>query len=189
MEALPPELLDRVLRATGLTAAAAHRTLPGVCSAWRAALARLAASEEPLAAPLAVACGAARALLLLDVAAPDGVGASPVCRTPRLLARFDIPLSRGVDDAGGDGYAWPTYVARAGPAADDGATPLLLCEYARAGLVRLRALRQRTAPRVALHTRLRLTPRGPLLSCADAAGRLARARRRRCDVARLHQRR
>jgi hypothetical protein len=147
LESLPPELLDRVLRATGLSAAQAARLLPRVCRAWRASASRVAASSAPFATQLALACGEARAVLLLRIRLLPPGEAEPVVAPPAVtlaaddvLARYDVP---SLDEPGGDEgtLAWTTYIARCGARGGDAAT-LMVCEYARAGLVRARRLRR-----------------------------------------------
>ena len=139
LESLPPELLDRVLRATGLSAAQAARVFPYVCRAFRASSARVAASAAPLATVLALACGDARAVLLLRLRLLPPTD-TPPAEAPRavtlppeeLLARYDVPGLRTDLPAG---RAWTTYVARYGARGGE-VTPLLVCEYMRGGLVR-----------------------------------------------------
>ena len=153
LEALPPEVLDAVLRATQLSAPQAARLLPFICRAFRASAARIAASQSPFATHLAVSCSEARALLLLrlrllpPVAAAEAAAetAAAAALSAELLARYDVAdLGSGdaeqAEDAQSDhpeDRAWPTYVARLGPrGVEDAHTQLLLSEYARAGLVR-----------------------------------------------------
>ena len=153
--ALPPEVLDAVLRATALSAPQAARLLPCVCRAFRASVARIAASAAPFATLLAVSCSESRALLLLRLRLlpPSDAGAPAAARGAELLARYDV-ADLGVAEAGlaqrsadPDGAAWPTYLARLGPRGAEAAhTPLLLSEYARSGLVRAR---ERAAQRLA----------------------------------------
>ena len=140
LDSLPPELLDRILRATGLSAAQTARVLPLVCRALRASAARVAASAAPFATPVALACGDARAVLLLRILLLPPVDVPPA-EPPRhvtlppeaLLARYDVP-GVGHPTAEG-GRAWTTYLARYGARGRDD-TPLLVCEYMRGGLVR-----------------------------------------------------
>ena len=137
VESLPPELLDRVLRATGLSAAQAARLLPRVCRAWRASASRVAVSSAPFATPVALACGEARAVLLLRIRllpaeAPPAEAVTLAAED--LLARYDVPnLDEPVVEEGT--RAWTTYIARCGARGGNAAT-LMVCEYARAGLVR-----------------------------------------------------
>lgn len=148
LEALPPEVLDAVLRATQLSAPQAARLLPRVCRAFRASAARIAASQSPFATHLAVSCSEARAVLLLRLrllpplpAVDAAAEAAAAALSAELLARYDVAdLGAGADGAPSDhpaDRAWPTYVARLGPrGAEDAHTQLLLSEYARSGLVR-----------------------------------------------------
>ena len=148
LEALPPDVLDAVLRATQLSAPQAARLLPRVCRAFRASAARIAASQSPFATHLAVSCSEARAVLLLRLrllpplpAADAAAEAAAAALSAELLARYDVAdLGAGADGAPRDhpaARAWPPYVARLGPrGAEDAHTQLLLSEYARSGLVR-----------------------------------------------------